>query len=99
MHEAAVVEPELRELVDQWCDEVVSAVEAGLGQAGRSDPDSRRLRGFLALTQLGRLARRWMRHGWETDPATAPVLPADSRQFVLGEPHGGPAEPPPRGTA
>ncbi|WP_327181107.1 TetR/AcrR family transcriptional regulator [Streptomyces sp. NBC_01334] len=98
-HEAAAVEPELRELVDQWFDEVVSAVEAGLEQAGRFDPGSRRLRGFLALTQLDQLARRWMRHGWETDPATALGLLADSWQFLLGEPHGGPAGPPPRGTA
>ncbi|KQX64970.1 MULTISPECIES: TetR/AcrR family transcriptional regulator [unclassified Streptomyces] len=99
VHEAAVVEPELRDLVDRWFDEVVSAVEAGLEQAGRFEPDSRRLRGFLALTQLDQLARRWMRHGWETDPATALGLLADSWQFLLGEPHGGPAGPPPRGTA
>ncbi|MFD9322789.1 TetR/AcrR family transcriptional regulator [Streptomyces sp. NPDC060053] len=98
-HEAAVVEPELRELVDQWFDEVVSAVEAGLDEAGRFAPDSRRLRGFLALTQLDQLARRWMRHGWETDPATALGLLADSWEFLLGEPRGGPAESPPRGTA
>ncbi|MDQ0578952.1 TetR/AcrR family transcriptional regulator [Streptomyces rishiriensis] len=98
-HEAAVVEPELRELVDRWFDEVVSAVEAGLAQAGRFDPDSRRLRGFLALTQLDQLARRWMRHGWETDPATALGLLADSWEFLLGEPRDGPAGRPPPGTA
>ncbi|MEU2289087.1 helix-turn-helix domain-containing protein [Streptomyces sp. NPDC013178] len=85
-HEAAVVDPELRELVDHWFDGVVADIEAGLEQAGRFDPASRRLRGFLALTQLDQLARRWMRHGWETDPALAFGLLADSWAHLLGEP-------------
>lgn len=85
-HEAAVVEPELRELVDHWFETVVADIVTGLEQAGRFDPPSRRLRGFLALTQLDQLARRWMRHGWETDPATALGLLADSWAHLLGAP-------------
>lgn len=85
-HEAAVVEPELRELVDQWFDEVVDDIEAGLEQAGRFDPASRRVRGFLALTQLDQLARHWMRHGWQTDPATALGVLTDSWERLLADP-------------
>ncbi|MFE0454825.1 TetR/AcrR family transcriptional regulator [Streptomyces sp. NPDC058914] len=93
-HEAAVVEPELRDLVDHWFDAVVADIVIGLEQAGRFDPDSRRLRGFLALTQLDQLSRRWMRHGWETEPVTALGLLADSWAHLLGEPEGTkPAEP------
>jgi AcrR family transcriptional regulator len=91
-HEAAVVDPELRELVDHWSDRVVADIETGLEQAGRFDAASRRLRGFLALTQLDQLARRWMRHGWETDPATALGLLADSWAHLLGEPAQGPED-------
>jgi AcrR family transcriptional regulator len=89
-HEAAVVEPELRELVDHWFEAVVAEIVTGLEQAGRFDPASRRLRGFLALTQLDQLARRWMRHGWETDPATALGLLTDSWVHLLGEPRSTP---------
>ncbi|MEV6180254.1 helix-turn-helix domain-containing protein [Streptomyces sp. NPDC052015] len=93
-HEAAVVEPELRDLVDHWFDAVVADIVTGLEQAGRFDPASRRLRGFLALTQLDQLSRRWMRHGWETDPVTALGLLADSWAHLLGETGGtNPAEP------
>ncbi|CAM5291526.1 TetR/AcrR family transcriptional regulator [Streptomyces aurantiogriseus] len=83
-HEAAVVDPELRELVNHWFDGVVADIEAGLEQAGRFAPESRRMRGFLALTQLDQLARHWMRHGWETDSATAVGLLADSWTHLLG---------------
>ncbi|MFJ9743243.1 TetR/AcrR family transcriptional regulator [Streptomyces sp. NPDC101166] len=84
-HEAAVVEPELRPLVDRWFDEVVADIEAGLRQADRFDPGSRRLRGFLALSQLDQLARHWMRHGWHTDSAAALALLADSWTHLLGD--------------
>ncbi|MFF3849007.1 TetR/AcrR family transcriptional regulator [Streptomyces sp. NPDC002328] len=84
-HEAAVVEPELRKLVDQWFEEVVAEMEAGLTRAGRFDPASRHMRGFLALTQLDQLARHWMRHGWDTDSAVALTLLADSWTHLLGD--------------
>ncbi|MER5377027.1 helix-turn-helix domain-containing protein [Streptomyces sp. NPDC002553] len=90
-HEAAVVEPELRPVVDRWFDEVVADIEAGLRQADRFDPASRRLRGFLALSQLDQLARHWMRHGWHTDSAAALALLADSWTHLLGDAgHAGP---------
>jgi AcrR family transcriptional regulator len=83
-HEAAAVDPEVRELVDRWFDGVVADIEAGLTQAGRFDPGSRRMRGFLALTQLDQLARHWMRHGWQAAPETALGLLTDSWTHLLG---------------
>ncbi|WP_189710409.1 TetR/AcrR family transcriptional regulator [Streptomyces phaeofaciens] len=84
-HEAAAVDPEVRELVEGWFDGVVHDIEAGLDQAGRFDPDSRRTRGFLALAQLDQLGRHWMRHGWRTDPATALGVLTDSWTQLLGD--------------
>ncbi|MFC4503881.1 MULTISPECIES: TetR/AcrR family transcriptional regulator [Streptomyces] len=83
-HEAAAVDPEVRELVEGWFDEVVAGIEAGLDQAGRFEPTSRRMRGFLALAQLDRLSRYWMRHGRPADPAAALGLLADSWAHLLG---------------
>jgi AcrR family transcriptional regulator len=57
--EAAAVDPELRGLVDQWIDEVVADIEAGLAEAGRFDPASRQARGVLAFAQLDHVARIW----------------------------------------
>ncbi|MFJ8111768.1 TetR/AcrR family transcriptional regulator [Streptomyces sp. NPDC096132] len=83
-HEAAAVDPEVRELVEASFDGLVADVQAALDRAGRFDPDSRRMRGFLALAQLDRLARHWMRHGWQSDPATALGLLTDSWVHLLG---------------
>jgi AcrR family transcriptional regulator len=55
--EAAAVDPELRQLVDQWIEEVASDIEQGLGDAGRFAPDSRHMRGVLAFAQLDHVAR------------------------------------------
>ena len=59
--EAAAVDPELRQLVDQWIEEVASDIEQGLGDAGRFAPDSRHMRGVLAFAQLDHVARSWAR--------------------------------------
>jgi AcrR family transcriptional regulator len=57
--EAAAVDPELRSLVDQWIEEIASDIEAGLAEAGRFAPPTRRLRGKLAFIQLDYVARLW----------------------------------------
>jgi AcrR family transcriptional regulator len=58
-NEAAMVDPELRSLVDAWIDEVVADIEEGLSQAGRFDPATRHARGVLAFAQLDFVARHW----------------------------------------
>ncbi|WP_460072292.1 TetR/AcrR family transcriptional regulator [Streptomyces sp. YKOK-I1] len=84
--EAAAVDPEVRELVEGRFEGLVADVRAALDGAGRFDPGSRRLRGFLALAQLDRLARQWMRHGWQSDPEMALGLLTDSWVHLLGRP-------------
>ncbi|MER5433297.1 helix-turn-helix domain-containing protein [Streptomyces sp. NPDC002588] len=85
-HDAAAVDPEVRELVEGRFDGLVADVQAALDRAGRFDPASRRMRAFLALTQLDQLARHWMRHGWQSAPETALGLLTDSWVQLLGRP-------------
>lgn len=65
--EAATVDPEIRLLADGWFDEAIGDVQLGLERAGRFDPQTRRLRAVLAMTQLDYLARNWTPGRWETD--------------------------------
>jgi hypothetical protein len=55
--EAATVNPELRSLVDTWFEEAISDIEEGLDQAGRLEPETRHLRGVLAIAQVDHVAR------------------------------------------
>ncbi|KUN76341.1 TetR/AcrR family transcriptional regulator [Streptomyces griseoruber] len=84
--EAAAVDAEVRELVEGRFEGLVADVRAALDGAARFDPGSRRMRGFLALAQLDRLARHWMRHGWQSEPETALGLLTDSWVQLLGRP-------------
>jgi AcrR family transcriptional regulator len=65
--EAAAIDPEIRALVEEWLDEAIGDIEEGLDQAGRFAPESRRLRGVLAITQLDHLARNWTPGKWNAD--------------------------------
>lgn len=73
---AAAIEPEIRELVDQWADEVASDIEDGLNLAERFDPATRHFRGVLAFEMLDRTNQHWIRHQWdlESDPALAVLV-------------------------
>lgn len=68
---AAAVEPEIRELVDEWSEEVVSDIKDGLDLAERFDPATRHFRGVLAFEMLDRANQHWIRHQWDltNDPA------------------------------
>src|SRR6478609_6866480 len=45
---AAAVEPEIRDLVDEWSEEVVGDITDGLDLAERFEPATRHFRGVLA---------------------------------------------------
>lgn len=68
---AAAVEPEIRELLDGWSEEVVSDISEGLDLADRFDASTRHFRGVLAFEMLDRTNMHWIRHPWnlDTDPA------------------------------
>lgn len=83
--EAAVVDPELRGVVDAWLDEATADVREGLDRADRFDPGSRRLRGVLAISQLDHLARNWEPGRWDRDRDQVVALLAESWHALLGD--------------
>jgi len=68
---AAAVEPEIRELLDEWSEEVVGDIQEGLDLADRFDEESRHFRGVLAFAMLDQTTLHWFRNQWdlESDPA------------------------------
>lgn len=83
--DAAVIDPDLRGLVDEWFEEVIDDITTGLDQAGRFDPETRRIRAVLAFDQLDALARRWMRRGWDSDGDRALDVLVSSWTHLLAE--------------
>ncbi|MFF1897193.1 hypothetical protein [Streptomyces sp. NPDC058206] len=63
--DAAVVDPELTDLVERWMGEAISDIEDGLTTAGRLEPHQRHFRGVLAMAQLDFVAQNWDRAGWK----------------------------------
>ncbi|MFB7217503.1 TetR/AcrR family transcriptional regulator [Streptomyces sp. NPDC056227] len=63
--DAAVIEPELADLVERWLEEAVSDIEDGLTAAGRFEPHQRHFRGVLAMAQLDFVAQNWHRADWK----------------------------------
>lgn len=61
-HEAVVAEQ-----TEQWFEDVVGQMAAGLEQAGRFAPDVRRVRSILAFGELEYLSRRYFVIGWRID--------------------------------
>lgn len=92
--EAAAVDPELRGLVNAWLEEAVSDIEEGLDQADRFPPESRHLRGVLAIAQLDHVARTWTPGRWGADRASVVDVLAESWTGLLST--GAPDVPGPR---
>ncbi|MGW3763771.1 TetR/AcrR family transcriptional regulator [Streptomyces sp. NPDC005131] len=63
--DAAVIEPELADLVERWLEEAISDIEDGLTAAGRFEPHQRHFRGVLAMAQLDFVAQNWHRADWK----------------------------------
>lgn len=64
---AAVVDPELTDLVERWMGEAISDIEDGLTAAGRLEPHQRHFRGVLAIAQLDFVAQNWDGSDWKLD--------------------------------
>ena len=82
---AAAVDPEIRELVDAWSEEVVSDIQDGLDLADRFDPATRHFRGVLAFEMLDRANQHWIRHEWDIDTDPALEVLAEAWVKLLGE--------------
>ncbi|MBQ0826523.1 TetR/AcrR family transcriptional regulator [Streptomyces tagetis] len=63
--DAAVIDPELTDLVERWLEEAISDIEDGLTGAGRFEPHQRRFRGVLAMAELDFVAQHWDRADWK----------------------------------
>ncbi|MDQ0401761.1 hypothetical protein ABVB69_18460 [Streptomyces sp. NPDC000349] len=63
--DAAVIEPDLADLVERWMEEAVGDIEDGLTLAGRFEPHQRHFRGVLAMAQLDYVAQNWDRVDWK----------------------------------
>ncbi|WP_406428399.1 TetR/AcrR family transcriptional regulator [Streptomyces sp. NBC_00147] len=63
--DAAVVDPELTDLVERWLEEAIGDIEDGLERAGRLEPHQRHFRGVLAMAQLDFVAQNWDRADWK----------------------------------
>jgi AcrR family transcriptional regulator len=84
--EAAITDPDIRALVDEWWNEAYQDLVTGLDQAGRFDPATRRTRAELAFAQLHHMATSWLRRGWQvrSEDAELAVL-TDSWHALLGD--------------
>jgi AcrR family transcriptional regulator len=65
--DAAVVDPDLGNLVERWMEEAISDIEDGLAKAGRFKPHQRHFRGVLAMAQLDFVAQNWADADWKLD--------------------------------
>lgn len=83
---AAAVEPEIRELVDEWSEEVVGDIQDGLDLADRFDPATRHFRGVLAFEMLDRANQHWIRHQWDLDNDPALEVLTEAWTKLLGGP-------------
>ncbi|MEE4492555.1 TetR/AcrR family transcriptional regulator [Streptomyces sp. BE230] len=63
--DAAVVDPELTDLVERWMEEAIGDIEDGLTAAGRLEPYQRHFRGVLAMAELDFVAQHWHRAEWK----------------------------------
>jgi AcrR family transcriptional regulator len=82
---ASAIEPEIRELKDEWSEEVVGDIKDGLDLADRFDPESRHFRGVLAFEMLDRTNLHWIRHGWDLDTDPALDVLAETWVKLLGK--------------
>lgn len=84
-HAAAAVEPELKALLDQWSEDVISDVEQGLNLADRFAPETRHFRGVLAFEMLDRANVHWIQHEWNIDSDPAIGVLAEAWAKLLSE--------------
>ena len=63
-HNAAACDRDIADTVDQWFEDAISDIHAGLDIAHRFPSATRHIRATLAFGQLEFLSRRWFSDGW-----------------------------------
>lgn len=62
--EAAVVDPEIRSLLDEWLNEAIGDVREGLDRADRFPARTRHFRSVMTISELDYVARHWSAGRW-----------------------------------
>jgi len=83
LDEAAAVDREVRTMVEEWHEEVISDVVKGMQLAGRFPEETRHIRGTLAFTSLDYVATLWTRRKLEPNREHALEILADSWYHLL----------------
>lgn len=83
LDEAAAVDREVRTLVEEWHEEVISDIVRGLQLAARFPEETHHIRGTLAFTQLDYVATLWTRRKFEPNRDHALEVLADSWFHLL----------------
>jgi hypothetical protein len=77
------VDREVRTMVEQWHEEVISDLVKGMRLAGRFPEETRHIRGTLAFTSLDYVATLWTRRKLEPNREHALEILADSWFHLL----------------
>jgi AcrR family transcriptional regulator len=83
LDEAAVIDREVRTMMEGWHEEVISDMVRGLKLAGRFPEETHHIRGTLAFTQLDYVATLWTRRKLEPNREHALEVLADSWYHLL----------------
>ncbi|MDJ0456947.1 helix-turn-helix domain-containing protein [Arthrobacter sp. NQ7] len=83
LDEAAAVDREVRTMVEEWHEEVISDLVKGMRLAGRFSEETHHIRGTLAFTQLDYVATLWTRRKLEPNREHALEILADSWFHLL----------------
>jgi len=83
LDEAAAVDREVRAMVEEWHEEVISDLVRGMRLAGRFSDETHHIRGTLAFTQLDYVATLWTRRRLEPNRDHALEVLADSWYHLL----------------
>jgi AcrR family transcriptional regulator len=83
LDEAAAVDREMRTMVEEWHEEVISDLVKGMALAGRFPAETRHIRGTLAFTSLDYVATLWTRRKLEPNREHALEILADSWYHLL----------------
>ncbi|MCU1436112.1 MAG: TetR/AcrR family transcriptional regulator [Pseudarthrobacter sp.] len=83
LDEAAAVDRDVRAMLEEWHEEVISDIVRGMQLAGRFPEETRHIRGTLAFTSLDYVATLWTRRKFEPNREHALEVLADSWYHLL----------------
>lgn len=83
--QAAAVDAEIRQLTDDWYDEVIGDMCEGMALADRHSPETRPFRGYLAQEALTTTNLKWNRQPWPLEDAKEFEILAGVWTHLLGD--------------